>query len=298
MTRAVIITNPAAGRSAEADLALVRRRLTEVGVVVDVATTGGHGDAERLAREAVSDGAELLIAHGGDGTVMEVAGVLVGTERPIGILPAGTGNLLAGNLGMRRSAQAAVDVILAGKTRAIDVGRMESTTGARYFAVAAGVGFDAQLMHQTAQHHKRTFGVGAYVATAVGLATAITRATVRIETDQTVFEGKAAVVLVANCRDLITGVFQLHPAIEPDDGFLDVAVLDAATLPGAARVAWRLFTRRPQSDPGITFLRARTVRVVADPVLPAQADGDAAGHSPIAIEILPRALKVLAPTRV
>ncbi|MDP3774300.1 MAG: diacylglycerol kinase family lipid kinase [Gemmatimonadales bacterium] len=296
MTRAVIITNPAAGRSAEADLALVRRRLTEVGVVVDVATTGGRGDAERLAREAVSDGAELLIAHGGDGTVMEVAGVLVGTERPIGILPAGTGNLLAGNLGMRRSAQAAVDVILAGKTRAIDVGRMESTTGARYFAVAAGVGFDAQLMHQTAQHHKRTFGVGAYVATAVGLATAITRATVRIETDQTVFEGQAAIVLVANCRDLITGVFQLHPAIEPDDGFLDVAVLDAATLPGAARVAWRLFTRRPQSDPGITFLRARTVRVVADPVLPAQADGDAAGHSPIAIEILPRALRVLAPT--
>lgn len=297
MTRAVIITNPVAGRAAQADLALATRRLAERGLAVDVRPTSARGDAERFAREAVADGADLVIAHGGDGTVMEVAGVLVGTERPLGLLPAGTGNLLAGNLGLRRSARAAVDVILAGRTRAIDVGRMESTAGLRYFAVAAGAGFDAELMHQTAQRHKRAFGMSAYVATAVGLATAITRAAVRVETDRTVLEAKAAMVLVANCRELIPGVLPLGPGIEPDDGLLDVALLDAEGFPGAARVAWRLLLRRPDVDPGITFLKARTVRIVADPVLPVQADGDAAGYSPLVIEVRPRALTVLVPSR-
>ena len=298
MTRAVIITNPAAGRSAEADLTIARRRLGERGLAVDVVRTTARGDAARFAQEAMDDGADLLIAHGGDGTVMEVAGPLVGTGRPLGLLPAGTGNLLAGNLGIRRAAGTAMDIILAGATRAVDVGTVESTAGVRTFAVAAGVGFDAQLMHQTAQHHKRAFGVGAYVATAVGLATAITRASVRIETDATTYEGKAAIVLVANCRELITGgVFQLRPGIELDDGLLDVAVLDAKTLAGAARVAWRLFTRRPDADPGITFFKARTIRIEADPVLPAQADGEAHGHSPLAIAVRPRALIVFAPPR-
>ncbi len=296
MTRAVIITNPAAGRAAERDLTFARRRLEDRGVVVDVARTAARGDAARLAREAMDDGAELLIAHGGDGTVMEVAGSLVGTGRPCGILPAGTGNLLAGNLGIKRSMAAAVDLILAGTTRAVDVGSVETTAGTRFFAVAAGVGFDAELMHKTAQHHKRTFGVGAYVATAIGLATAITRATVRIETDTTTYEGRAAIVLVANCRELINGgIFTLGPQILLDDGLLDVAVLDAETIAGAARVAWRLFTRRPEADPGIRFLQARTVKIVADPVLPAQADGEAFGSSPLGIAVRPGALIVFAP---
>lgn len=296
-TRAVIITNPVAGRAARADLALARHRLAERGLIVDVRPTGARGDAERFAREAVADGAGLVIAHGGDGTVMEVAGVLVGTEQPLGLLPAGTGNLLAGNLGFPRSARAAVDVILAGKTRTIDVGRMESTTGFRCFAVAAGAGFDAELMHRTAQHYKRAFGMGAYVATAVRLATTITRASVRIETDRAVLETQAAMVLVANCRELIPGLLPLGPGIEPDDGLLDVALLDAAGLSGAARVAWGLLLRRPDGDPGITFLKARTIRIEADPVLPVQADGDAAGHTPLVIEVRPRALTVIVPSR-
>lgn len=297
MTRALIITNPAAARAAKKGLAVSRRRLEDGGLAVEVVPTAGPGDAARLAKAALADGVELLIAHGGDGTAMEVGSVLVGTGCPLGLLPAGTGNVLAGNLRVRRAPRAAAEVILAGASRLIDVGRLTSTAGVRYFAVAAGAGFDAELMLRTLQRHKRRFGVGAYVATAVGLATAITRADVRVETEDALHQARAATVLVANCGELIPGLLPLASRIVPDDGMLDVALLDAESLAGAARVAWRLLLRRPEADRGITLLRARTVRVVADRVLPVQADGEAAGATPMAIEVVPRALAVLAPRR-
>jgi len=295
VTRAVVITNPAAARANGAGLRTARERLTAGGLTVEVLATEGPGHAERLAREAAAGGADLLIAHGGDGTVMEVASALVGTARPLGLLPAGTGNLLAGNLGIRRSPRQAADIILAGVTRRVDMGRLTTSTGTRHFLVAAGAGFDAELMHRTPSHHKRAFGVAAYVATAVGLATALTRAAVRIETDAVTLETRAAMVLIANCRELIPGLLPLGPQIAPDDGVLDVVVMDATSLPGAAGVAWHLLLRRPQAHAGITFLRARTVKLTADTDLPVQADGELCGRAPLDIAVVPAGLTVLAP---
>lgn len=290
-----MITNPMAARADARHLAAAWRRLEKGGLAVEVRQTEAPGHATELARAAVADGAELLIAHGGDGTAMDVATAIVGTERALGLLPAGTGNVLAANLGIRRGPRAAADIILRGRRRAIDIGRLETTTGARYFAVAAGAGFDAELMHRTASRHKRAFGVGAYVATALGLATGITRAMVRIETDGGVLEARAASVLVANCAGLIPFMPPLGDHISLDDGVLDVLVLDAATLPGAARIAWRLFLRRHGPELGITQLRARRVHVVADPDLPVQADGEACGGTPLTAEVVPKGLTVLVP---
>lgn len=296
MTRALIITNPMAARANAAALGEARRRLARGGLTVEVAGTTEPGHAERIARDAVGDGFELLIAHGGDGTVMEVLASVVGTELPLGLLPAGTGNLLAGNLGIRRRAGAAADVILKGRKRRIDVGRLETSAGARYFAVAAGMGFDAELMHRTPARHKRQFGIGAYLATAVGLATSLTRATLRITTEDGEFELPAATVLVANCREIIPGVLSLDDSIAFDDGILNVVVFDAGSLPEAARVAWRLLLRQGREEPGIRVLAARNVTISADRQLPVQADGEACGFQPLAVAVVPRALTVLAPT--
>jgi diacylglycerol kinase family enzyme len=161
--------------------------------------------------------------------------------------------------------------------------------------VAAGAGFDAELMHRTPSHHKRAFGIGAYVATAFGLATTLTRTAVRIETERVTLEARAATVLVANCREIIPGLLPLGPEIAPDDGILDVVVLDAASLGGAAGVAWQLLLRRPHAHPGITFLRAQQVRITSDADLPVQADGEACGRAPLDITVLPGGLTVLAP---
>jgi len=295
VTRALIITNPAAARADEAHLLAAQRRLGAGGVRAEIARTTAAGDGERLARQAVTDGVDLVIAHGGDGTAMDVAAALVGTGRPLGLLPAGTGNLLAGNLGIPRSWRAASDLILHGAPRTVDVGRLTSGAGSRIFAVACGAGFDAELMRSTEARHKRLYGMFAYIATAVSLARAIARVHVRLEADGVVHEAEAALVLVANCGQLIPGILPLHTEVRPDDGVFDVAILDATSLPGAARLVWRMFLRRPHAVPGITFLRASRVRLSAEPPLPVQADGEAAGLTPVSVEMLPLALRVLAP---
>jgi diacylglycerol kinase family enzyme len=152
-------------------------------------------------------------------------------------------------------------------------------------------------MRGTAPRHKRVFGMGAYVATAVGLSAGIRRTRVRIEADGVVHEAHAFIVLVANCGEIIPGILPIHAAIRPDDGVLDVAILDAASFASALRVMWRLFQRQPHADPGISFLRASRVAITTEPVLPVQADGEASGTTPLAVELLPRALHVLAPRR-
>ncbi len=298
LTDAVIVTNPSAGRAGAGPLAAARRRLEAGGWRVRVETSRASGDGERLARAAVADGADIVVAHGGDGTMMDVAAGLVGTGRTLGLLPAGTGNVLAGNLGIGR-AGAAVEVLLKGATRTIDLGQVTTVAGSRYFAVNCGAGFAAELMAETAPHHKRRFGVAAYVVRAALMAAAgrLVRASCRVEVDGRVFEGRATTVLVANCRHIVPGVLPLAREVAPDDGVLDVAVLYAASYVAALRVVWRLLQRRPDVDEGIVTHRGRRVRVSCDPPLLVEADGEPVGMTPMTVDLVPGALRVLVPAR-
>ncbi len=294
MKDALVVTNPAAGAGG-AGLAQARRRLEARGFRLAVEVTGTTGDGERLARAAAEGGADMVIAHGGDGTVMDVAAGLIGTGLPLGLLPGGTGNVLAGNLGIGRSFVVAADVIAAGVTRTIDVGRLTTAAGSRYFAVNCAAGFAADLMAGTQQHHKRRFGVAAYVARAIVMVGNLVRAVTRVEVDGAVHEGHAATVIVANCGHIVPGLLPLASGIFPDDGMFDVAVLDAKSYASALRLVWRLLQRRPDVDGGITFYRGRTVRIDCEPGLPVEADGEPLGATPMLVELIPRALTVLAP---
>jgi len=295
MTRAVVITNPNASRHAASGLTRAVARLKAGGLAVEVAKTSEPGHGGDLARAAVADGADLLIAHGGDGTIMEIAPVLAGTGRPLGILPAGTGNRLADNLGIAWTPERAADVILAARPRVIDLGRLETATQTRHFAVAGGCGFDAEVMHRTSTRTKRTWGVGAYLATAIGLAADLPRGTVRVEIDGVVHERPAVTVLLANCGEILPTGRRFAPGIAPDDGALDVIILDAASFAGAARIAWRLATGRSNDHAGITMLRGARVRITTEPAMAAQADGEPCGQTPLSAELLAGALAVLAP---
>ncbi len=295
MTRALIVTNPAAARAHATGLKAARKRLERGGLRVHVEQTRTIGDGASLARAAVADGVGVIIAHGGDGTAMDVATGLVGSELPLGLLPGGTGNVLAGNLGVSRSFIAAADTIVAGTTRTIDLGRLTTPAGTRFFSVSAATGFAADLMAQTEQRHKQRFGVSAYVVRAFVLATGLVRAASRVEVDGVVHEGHAVTVLVANCGQIVPGVLPLGAHIRPDDGVLDVVVLDATSYAGALRVVWRMFQRQPHADTGITFYRGASVRVTTEPTMPVQSDGDALGVTPLAVDLVPRALAVYVP---
>jgi len=295
VTEALIITNPAAARAAGRGLAAARRLLEGAGYRVAVATSTATGQGEQLARAAAAGGVDVVIAHGGDGTVMDVATGLLGSGRPLGVLPGGTGNVLAGSLAVGRSCAAAAGTILRGVTRTIDLGRLTTASGSRYFAVNCAAGFAARLMAETTQHHKRRFGMAAYLVRAMVMTTDMVRALIRVEVDGTAHEGRAVTVIVANCGHIIPGVLPLAHDIRPDDGLLDVAVLDADSVTGALRLLWRLLQRRPDADPGIVFHRGRQVRVTCEPALMVQADGETLGTTPMSVELVPRALAVFAP---
>lgn len=295
MTEAVLITNPHASRVEHGALDGALRYLREGGVQVRVRRTAHRGHGADLAREAVAEGARLVIAHGGDGTIMEVAAGLVGSGVALGLLPAGTGNRLADNLGIGWSGRDATAIIVAGKRRALDLGRLTTSEGTRYFAVTAGCGFDAELMHRTDSALKREIGVGAYLAAALKMGTTIPRARVRVETDHGAVESAAAMILVANCGGIIPLGSPMAPQIRPDDGFFDVLLVDVAGLAHAARVGLSLVMGEADRDRAVTIVRGTRVAVTADPAMPAQADGEPHGTTPFAAEMVPGGLTVLAP---
>ena len=294
MTRAVVIANPNASRANSKRLRAALTRLRAGGLTVELAATREAGHGAELARAALEDGVELLIASGGDGTIMEVATVLAGTGRPLGILPAGTGNRLADNLGIAWEPREAADVILTMRPRAIDLGRLTTAAGTRYFAVAGGCGFDAEVMDRTSSKTKRAFGVGAYLGTAINLAFNIPRSHVRVEVDGVVHEQEAVMVLLANCGEILPSGTKFAEHIHEDDGLLDIVLGDTGSFAGAARIAWRLASGRSRAD-GIKFLRGRSVKVTAEPSMAVQADGDLAGRTPMTADLLPGGLTVLAP---
>jgi diacylglycerol kinase family enzyme len=237
---------------------------------------------------------DLVAVYGGDGTAMQAVRGVVGRDIPIGLIPGGTGNVLAGNLRIPMSPDRAADVVSRGITRRIDLGRVEREAGPQYFAVNCGAGFDAQLMVTTSASAKRRWGVGAYVAEAVRNASAVESVPHRITVDGEVRRVRAASVIIANCAELIPPFVRLKSDIAPDDGLLDVITLEASGLVSSAVVFGRL-AFGVEGGAGVTYARGRRISVEADAARPVQLDGEPTGTTPLSAEVLPGALRVFVP---
>ena len=299
MTRALVITTPAAARTDARAVGAIRDTLHAGGWTVEVQATAKPGDARRFAREARERGMDVLVSYGGDGTAMQVAGGVVGSDIPLGIVPGGTGNLLAGNLRLPSGPAAAARVILRGKPKSLDLGEVERSDGAHYFAVCSGAGFDARLMANTPGVSKRRWKMGAYVARALAALPGVRNAVHRVTVDGTVYERRAAMVLIANCGELIPPFLRLHNDIAPDDGWLDVMALDADGALESVLAFWEL-VRGSANGSGVArrrvwFARGRSVAVETVDGGPRQVqlDGEVAGVTPFAARLLPGALSVL-----
>jgi diacylglycerol kinase (ATP) len=292
--RVLVICNPAAARTNSKMLQVALSALKAEGCAVEATETVPSSDAAELARAGVRDGVDAVVVYGGDGTTMNAVAGLVGHDVPIGLIPGGTGNLLAGNLRIPRNPATAARIVARGRTRTIDVGRIENLAGTRYFAVNCGAGFDAELMAGTSLAAKRRWGMGAYVGTVLGAARAVAPAPYRVTVDGNVMQMNAAVVLVANCAEIIPRVLSLGPDIALDDGLLDVVALTARGARQSLQVAWTLLsgTRR---EPWVRYARGREVTVEAEPARPVQLDGELGGHTPFTAVVVPRALPVLIP---
>jgi len=267
--RSAVIVNPVK----VADLDLLRRTIEE-----GLASAGWPApawlqttpeDAGRgQATKAIEDGAELVFVCGGDGTVMACVTALAGTEVALAVLPAGTGNLLAVNLGLAGDAATGVQVALDGGRRRIDVGVVED----RCFAVMAGMGFDAQMLEGTSDVAKKRIGWLAYVGGAVKhLRGGPMRVTIRLDRGE-VLRRRPRTVIVGNVGRLQGGVRLLNAA-EPDDGKLDVAILSPRTLAHWVALGWAVLRRKERVPLMETYTAARIEIHSAKPQ-PRQLDGD------------------------
>lgn len=232
------------------------------------------------AREAVDAGADLVCAMGGDGTVRAVAGVLRGTGIPYGLLPSGTGNLLARNLGLPLGSLAdAVEIALLGQDRAIDVGTATFDDGEeRTFVVMGGVGLDAQIMDNTDDELKKKVGWGAYVAAgAPALFKGGFEATITVD-GQAEEPTDCLMVLACNCSSVVANI-ELATGAVLDDGDLELVMLRPNAVAGWLGVAIDVATRNRNGLASLKQWPGREFEFELDQPVLAELDGDPVGET-------------------
>lgn len=254
-------------------------------------------DAGRtMAREALEANVNRVIGVGGDGTIRAVADVLAGTGVPLGLVPLGTGNLLARNLGLPLDREEALVTALGGRTRTIDLIAVSvDQQPDEHFAVMAGTGIDAMIMDETDPKLKDAVGFAAYFV-AAGKAVGRLPMDVTIVVDEgRPLRRRAMLVLVGNVGELQGGITVL-PAARPDDGELDILIASPRTVRDWLRIIRRTLIRRRRSQDPVDALRGTRVRIRLARPDSYQLDGDTVGEcTELRAEVRPGALTVCVP---
>lgn len=273
----------------------LRRGAEAAGLPYEALEFRAGEDPCALVRARLPEGWGCVAAVGGDGTVASVAHALEGGSVPLGIVPAGTGNLVARELEIPLAVEAAV-ALLAGApaVRRIDAMRI----GGRTFLLNAGVGINAEVIDETSRLGKSLFGRSAYVGTAVWKVLQAKPRRIELEVDGESRVYEATDVAISNCGILAKALNPNGPDVRADDGRIDVCVLCMKT---PLEYPWYYFLKRiaPQRVNRIMheLVARRRVSVRSDEPLVVQADGDIIGTTPVEIEVVPNAVSVLVPRR-
>jgi diacylglycerol kinase (ATP) len=288
----LVIYNPRSGHLARKPhlLTLARRFVAErlPGAAIVPTERGGH--ATELARQAVADGCETVVAFGGDGTMNEIAQALAGTTATLALLPCGSGNGLAHHLGIPLAPEAALALLLGGRTREIDMGLADG----RPFFVTAGLGFEAEIAHRFARLTSR--GLAGYLRTSAALwwryapqDYAITPA------DGATVTRRAFTLAVANC-DQYGNEARIAPRARADDGRLDLAAVPPVNFFNAAPLLASLFRGTLDRRADVLQLAASTFTVERPAPGPLHLDGEPReAGARVEFAVRPRCLRVLVP---
>ena len=238
-------------------------------------------------RRALDEGADVVLVAGGDGTVAQAVGVLAGTHIAMGLLPVGTGNLLARNLGVSLDLGEALDRAAGSGRDRIDVLQADG----RCFTVMAGLGFDATMMRETHDAAKTRFGWLAYVAGGVRALRRTPRRRYAISVDGRPHVRITALAVVIGNMGELQGGMDVLPGADPRDGRLDVVVLAPRTWRDILGLVARVARGRLRADSRTTIFHGRTATVSVDKPVAVEFDGDYAGEiSELAVTVLPKAL--------
>jgi diacylglycerol kinase (ATP) len=297
MTSALVIGRRRRGRPIARSVRETEALLTAAGWSVERSVVKRKKDLRKRVAAAVDASMDVVVAVGGDGAVLQAVQRLAGTSLALGIVPMGTGNLLATNLDIPRALPDAVNVLITGGRRQIDVGRVSMGSKDRRFSVACGIGFDAKVMDATPMRDKRRWGKLAYALHAVRESRSLRDVEHRIVLDGKQTTTDAAQILIANFGR--TGL-RLEPRlpIEPDDGQLDVIALRAPGRSTGLLAVWEALRQRRtgRSESGrVLRARARTIEIATKTKRLVEIDGSVVGKTPISVSVEPRALTVITP---
>ncbi len=286
----IVVFNPVAGRRRTGLLWRVLDVLVANGVRVELAETHSPGHARSLAREAACAGASMVVAAGGDGTIAEVANGLLGSPARLGVIPLGTANVLAHELALPFAPRAVAAALAFGRTRPIWPGLASGAGESRLFVQMLGVGFDADVVHHLSAPLKRALGRGAYGLQILRELVRYRFMPIRLRLDGQ--ETQAGSVIVCKGR-LYGGRFLLAPEACAERPGFSVVLFDrigpgAALLYGAA-LPLDLLGRAP----GVRHVRALQIDFVGNETVPAQADGEAAGYTPLSVTDAPAPIQVV-----
>lgn len=298
MTQALVVGRERKGRPAADTVETVRARLAEAGWTVDAAVVKRKRALTKRAERAVKAGARAVVVVGGDGAVLRVVQALATTDVALGIIPTGTGNLVATNLEIPKDVDGAIRCLLDERRRTIDLGRAEVDGREWWFAVACGVGLDAEVMAATKRRQKLRWGRLAYVANLVRKSGGAREVLHELEIDGGKARVQALQVLVANFGQAGLAITPKLPVV-PDDGALDVIVMRGRGRVSGLLAAWEAMRQgHPgRSRGGKAFrTRARSVAIATKPDRAVEVDGTVVGKTPVRIEVRPGALSVLAPS--
>jgi YegS/Rv2252/BmrU family lipid kinase len=282
----VVILNPAARGARTPRLRAQVEKLARGSVLC---ATADAGQAEALARNAAEEGYQRIVAAGGDGTVNEIVNGIAGYDVSLGLLPLGTMNVFATEIGLPLNDLAACwKIIQRNRTDRVDLPRANR----KHFVQLAGVGLDAQAVKETSRAFKRSFGPLSYLISAVQIATR-TPPVLRIESEEAL-TGEGSFVLVGNGR-LYGGRFPFFKQAVMNDGLLDVIVFKRLNYVDIIRYLQDVVFTPQISSPEVEYFQTKRVRVTSEESVPVEIDGELVGNCPVEFRIRAGGLRVLTP---
>jgi diacylglycerol kinase (ATP) len=296
---AVVFVNPAAGGGRTAKyLPRIRKIFEAHALPTEFVLTKSAQELEARARERLAGRRRLLLAMGGDGTFQGLANATVGSDVFLSVLPTGGGNDLAAALGLPKNPVAAACAVLRGQPRRVDLVRVRTAEGhERLYAGGGGVGLDAEAAGYASGEYSRLPGRVRYIAAALRALRGFAPLRVRAEFPESELPSIESKVLLAGVLNTPTygAGLRLAPEAQISDGWFDAVFVDDLSLWGVLKLLPRLIHSGDLRIPEVKRIRAKRVKLSTDRPCMFHADGEIIGPAPVEIEVVPRAVQMLAP---
>jgi YegS/Rv2252/BmrU family lipid kinase len=259
---------------------------------VELWVTQGPGDGSELARKAVEQHANIVIAAGGDGTINDIIQGLVGSETALAVLPTGTVNVWAREMGIPLDMQGARQVLVNGQTRHVDVGCING----RYFLLMVGIGFDGEITQAVEHKPLKRLGVVGYMLAILWYGPGYKGFPVVVTNNGVVVKTRALQIFIGNTQ-LYAGALKFTWQARLDDGLLDLCIVRKRSLPGRLIVLSDFILRRDQRRMWVRYDQFTSIQIDTPKPVAYQIDGDSGGHTPATLSIAQGALKVVVPQK-